>query len=112
MIAQAYISQARVLIASHTLQLPNHVLQSERLPGRLCRARLQLDMHNMNMEMIIRRLIVDVEFELVPLKLWVQLDRRIEHFLSHMLQPLHLAFLQIAHAPDIPALDDAEKMQR
>jgi hypothetical protein len=48
---------SHTLPLGHTLKLANDILKSKRLPNSLRSARLKRGMNNMNMEMIIRRLI-------------------------------------------------------
>ena len=69
-------------------------------------------MHNMYMQMIIRRLVMHIQLQLIALHLGIQLDCSIEHLLAHVLHPRRHALLQITDGPDIAALDDAQQVQR
>ena len=52
-----------------------------------------------------------IQLQLILLNLGIQLNRRFNHLLPHMLQPLHIHLLEIAYAPDISSLDQAQEMQ-
>jgi hypothetical protein len=112
MIAQTHIRQTRLVSTHHAIKLTDNILQPQRLPCSLRSPRLKLNMHNMNMEVVIRRLIMHIQLQLISLQLRIQFHRSIQHFLAHMPHPVHLALLQVAHAPDIAPLDDAQQMQR
>src|SRR5690348_12837373 len=61
MIAQTDICQARIVPARHTIKLTDNILQPQCLARSLRSPRLKLDMHNMDMKMVIRGLIMHIQ---------------------------------------------------
>lgn len=69
-------------------------------------------MHNMHMKVIVRRLIVHVQLNLIPLHAGIQPRRRVQYAPPHAPQPGRVRRGQVAHGPKVAPLDHGEKVQR
>lgn len=103
---------ARLLTTRHNLERLNDTIQPNRLSRRLRRARLKRNMNNMDMEMVVRRLVMHIQLELVRINAGVRRNRRIHQLGAHVLQPGNMSALQVPQRPDIPPLHQRKQVQR
>lgn len=102
---------ARLVAALHGLELRNHVPEPKRLADALGRAGLHHDVHDVDVEVVVRRLVVDVALQLVGIDLAREdVDRGVEDPVAHRLQPGDVFLAQVAEGPDVAPLDERQEM--
>ncbi len=131
-VGQAHIRHAGLGPAGHAFELGDDIFEPEGFAGGLRAAGFELDVDDVDMEMVVSRLIcsvptsaypskkvaelkkreeglrrtVNVKLQHIPLHPFLSIDphNRIQHLLPHPLQPLHMPFLQIPETPEIHSL--------
>jgi hypothetical protein len=68
-------------------------------------------MHDMHMKVMIRGLIMDIQFQLILVYIWVELVRGTQDSVPHVLEPGDVGVGEVAEGPDVPPLDQSENMQ-
>ena len=123
MIAQTHSVQSHFLATTILLPHSQHVqyaIESYGFAHALRTSGLAHDVHNVDVEMVVRRLIVQVQFQFIALKplnaaegsTWaVEFGRGIENDGTHGGQPGEVADAQVSERPDVPAIGDGEEMQ-
>lgn len=110
-VIQRYGIHTLFAVIAHTAQVLNNTLQPDRFTRCLRCARLKSYMDDVDVKMIISRLVVHIKLELVAFNLRVHLFCRLDEFALHVLQPGDVLDLEIPQAPDVSALYDPQEMQ-
>lgn len=110
-ITQRYRIHTHFLIVAHALEMLNNTLQSDRLPRRLRRTRFQSHVDDVDVKMIVRGLVVDIELQLVALNIVIYLCRGLDELGLHVLEPGDVLDFEIAQAPDVAALHEAQQVE-
>lgn len=101
-----------VLPAAEVLHLRNDVVQSEGFAHRLCARSFGVDVHDVDVEVVVSRLIVNVEFQHVRLGVWEEGRRGSDESAAEVTKPRALRFLQITDRPDVSTLHEGQEVQR
>jgi hypothetical protein len=73
-------------------------------------AGIEVDMYDMDVEMVICRLVMDVELQHIALDARVQFGRFVSKGRVQTSEPGRETLFQISHAPNITALDECEEV--
>lgn len=68
-------------------------------------------MDDVDVEVVIRRLVMHVELELVAFDVRVHFCRRFDEFGLHMLQPRDVFDFEVPQAPDVSSFHDSQEME-